>query len=201
MNSRRPRFHDWLASSMFSLVLITSLGSLSGCMKAPDPTTVSGSSASANEGKVTHSEPKLTLTAPADWTETEPQHSFFLKTWELPGGGIANISYLGNNPKIIEDNQQRWVNQFRTADGSPIEKVEKFGLDDAPFETSMIFVEGTMVATAQIGGGDHRENWMLIGAVMMAPHGPLYVKVLGPRESLHPQIGAVNEMLRGLKAE
>jgi hypothetical protein len=201
MNTRRPRFRKWLVSPLLSLVLISGLGGLSSCMKAPNPATMSGAGSGATEGEVTHSDPVLTVTAPADWTETEPQHSFYLKTWELPGGGIANISYFGNNTKIVQDNLQRWINQFQSADGSPIEKVKRFSLDDAPIETSMISLEGTMVATAQVGGGDARVGWMLIGGVMMAPHGPLYVKVLGPRDSLHPQMDAVNEMLRGLKAE
>ncbi len=195
MIAQRPRFSFWLLPAVLGMVLAA------GCMKAPDPASVSGSGASdSSAGQAApEADPEISANAPADWVETKPQHSFYLNTWELPGDGIANISYFGNNTKTIQDNLTRWVHQFAKADGSPIEQAEQFSLDDAPMETTMIFVEGTLQSTAQIGGGDPRQDWMLIGAVVMAPHGPLYVKVLGPKESLHPQIGLVQEMLREMK--
>lgn len=189
----RSRFCDCLTLAVLGLLVF---GSLGGCMKAPDPLKMSGGATS-----VPQSDPELVVTAPSDWTVTEPQHSFYLNTWELPGGGVANISFFGDKPSIVQDNLTRWVNQFQNADGTPVETAENFSLNDAPMETQMIFVEGTLVSTAQIGGGEARENWMLIGAVIEAPHGQLYVKVIGPRDGLHQQMGAVQQMLRDLRVK
>lgn len=204
MNARRPRFRQRLLSAVYGLLLLGGAGGLNSCMKAPDPMTMGGASSgaggSASSGQAS-AIPQLEVTGPEGWVVTEPQHSFYLNTWQLPAGGIANFSYFGNKPEIVEDNLTRWVGQFQSADGQPIEQVEKFSLDDAPYETTLIFVEGTMVATSQVGGGDPREGWMLIGGVVMAPQGQLYLKILGPRDQLHPQIGAVQKMLREMKVK
>jgi hypothetical protein len=176
-------------------------------MKAPDPNKISGQRSSARGSAPTapptgeaHT-PALEVTAPGDWTETPPKHSFFLKTWDLPGGGIANISYLGPNESTINDNLSRWVGQWTNADGTPVEKVEQFSLDDAGMETMLIMLEGTLASTAQLGGGPARTDWMLIGAVVTSSQGPLYVKALGPKDSLHAQMGEVQKMLREMTAK
>jgi len=180
---------------------------LGACMKAPDPNKISGQRSSARGSAPTapptgeaHT-PALEVTAPGDWTETPPKHSFFLKTWDLPGGGIANISYLGPNESTINDNLSRWVGQWTNADGTPVEKVEQFSLDDAGMETMLIMLEGTLASTAQLGGGPARTDWMLIGAVVTSSQGPLYVKALGPKDSLHAQMGEVQKMLREMTAK
>ena len=54
-----------------------------------------------------------------------------------------------------------------------------------------LVLEGTLNATAQLGGGDPREDWMLIGAIMVKDFGPVYLKVMGPSADLESQVEAI----------
>ena len=58
---------------------------LGACMKAPVPPA---------EGGAAGGTPKLSFTAPEDWTEQPITMAIFLGMWELPGGAYANVSWM-----------------------------------------------------------------------------------------------------------
>ena len=180
---------------------ILALASVSflGCMKAPDPTSMAGEN-SSHSPEATRA-PHVHSQAPSDWTETVPEHSFYLNTWSLPGGGIANISYLSTNTKIIADNIDRWIGEWTTESGAPVDQIQRYELEGSILDTIMIALEGTLVQTRQLGGGPARENWIFFGAVILTDMGPLYFKAIGPINSLKDQKDEVEAMLKTLTVD
>ena len=180
---------------LLALSLVPSMG----CMKAPDPTSMAGESSSPSP-EATRA-PHVHSQAPSDWTETAPEHSFYLNTWSLPGGGLANISYLGSNTEIIADNIDRWIGEWTSESGAPIDQVQRYEIEDSVLDTAMVSLEGTLVQTRQLGGGPARENWIFFGAVLLTDMGPLYFKAVGPINSLKGQRNEVETMLKTLTVD
>jgi len=179
------------ALACFALIM------LSACMKAPDPSV----GVPQTTTKEVSGPPQLVFEAPADWTETPPSQSFFLKTWALPDGGIANFTWLGESTEIIASNVDRWIGQFQVEGGDPFAVAERGSLEGASYGTQTVRVAGTLVSVNQLGGGEPRQDWMLYGAVILSPSGPLYFKVLGPQAQLDEQIAQIEAALKTLSAE
>lgn len=145
-------------------------------MKAPDAAGMNGPAPSAA------TKPSVEFHAPTGWIAIEPDQSFYLAKWEVEGGGIATLSWLGPGagPDFIVSNVQRWLAEWQEPGGGTIA--------DYAFETSMhgghkthrIELGGTLTATRQLGGGDAREGWRLFGAVVECEAGPLFLKFIGP---------------------
>ncbi len=142
--------------------------------------------------------PGVVFTALDGWTETPPTQSFFLKTWALPEGGLANISWLGRSRDNIGANVQRWLGQFSVEGDSSAEAAEIVENSNGRNPFTLIVLEGTLTSVAQLGGGGPRADWLLLGAAVDTSFGPLYVKALGPASELGAQreafIAAVETM-------
>lgn len=170
---------------------------LSACMKAPDPEAgIPQTRTQPQAGP-----PQVELAAPSDWQATQPTQSFFLKTWALPDGGIANISWLGPSTSMVAQNVDRWIGQFAVEGGDPFAAAQRDSDESGNFPTQFVQVTGTMTSVNQLGGGDPREGWMLFGAVVDTPSGPLYVKVLGPESQISAQAAELRTAILGLTVD
>ena len=172
------------------------------CMKAPDPHhgIQKNTTHESPSNQITETEaPAVNLITPKNWKETPPTLSFFLKMWELPEGGIANISWLGTNTKIIQMNLDRWIGQWEVESGSPKDEAQIWALEDCQWETTIATLQGTLTATNAIGGGDPRKDWMLIAAIIKAPQGPIYFKMMAPKSLAQKQQAEVLEMIRNIQ--
>lgn len=164
-------------------------------MKAPDKDrglAQSGEKSQAQpQAAETVTRPDVTLAVPESWTSVPPSQNFFLSAWELPEGGIANITWLGANTEIITQNLDRWLGQFETASGNSAADatMERVTAGNLPF--TWVTLQGTLMSVAQVGGGEPRSDWMLVGAIVESDSGPLYIKVLGPESVLQPQVDAI----------
>ena len=164
-----------------------SLLALLSCMKAPDPARAMGPPPEKGP-------PTLVFQAPEGWEEMPSTQSLLLASWTLPGEGIGNVSWMGNRPEIKQANLQRWIDQFEDRGRSETGALE--GLSTHP--VTLLEVEGTLAQTRQVGGGDPRVGWALLGAVVDTPEGPVYLKVVGPSEEIQTHREAVLKALRSL---
>ncbi len=157
------------------------------CMKAPDPARAMGPPPDSGP-------PTLVFQAPEGWEEMPSSQSILLASWTLPGEGIANISWMGNRPEIKQANLQRWIDQFKDRDRLESGALEGF----STHPVTLLEVEGTLAQTRQVGGGDPRTGWALLGSVVDTSEGPVYLKVVGPLKEIQTQREAVLKALRNL---
>ncbi|MDP6942346.1 MAG: hypothetical protein QGH51_10015 [Planctomycetota bacterium] len=164
---------------------------LSACMKAPDPALAAGhpQPPSSPSGPSTPAMPQsphapsvaLDFSVPADWEAQKATNGFTLKKWTLSGGGVCTVTAVGGD---IGANFDRWANQFDLGE----QKWSRESMEGSVYPTEVMKATGTLMAVAQIGGGEPRPNWSLIGAAISeTPMGSMYVKVLGPAEVLATQ--------------
>lgn len=165
-----------------------------GCMRAPAPPESGGPPPSER--------PVLIFTPPPDW-EVQPQTMpIFLGQWSLPEGAIANVSYMPgqDSAEAVASNVQRWVGQFEVPDSTPQQAVRMESVE-GHYPEQRILLKGTLVSTNQVGGGDPRMDWMLVGAVLSTKVGPIYVKILGPREQLEPELESLWALVGTMRVE
>lgn len=153
-------------------------------MKAPDPAGMAqGGAADAGEP------PEVEMSAPAGWTVQPRDQAFYLGKWALPGGGVATLSWLGPDAStaFIVQNVERWTAEWTTPAGEPVLDY-RFGRETNGGRTMhRLELEGTLTGVRQLGGGEPRAGWALHGAVIETPRGPLFFKLIGPREEVAAQ--------------
>jgi hypothetical protein len=172
------------------------------CSEAPDPDLAMGrSNAAPQTDPAQVTTPIIEMAVPEGWQVKAPTQSFYLNMWDLPGGGVASISWFGASTQMIQANLNRWIGQMAVDEGTSLEKAEILELSGSATPTTAVFLPGTLTSTAQVGGGDPRTDWILMGAILKTEAGPLYVKALGPEKMLGTQRDAFLQAIQGLKIQ
>lgn len=148
------------------------------CMKAPDPAGMNG------PAPVAIPAPRVEFPAPEGWTPVTADQSFYLAKWEVPGGGVATLSWLGagGGSEFIVSNVQRWLAEWQQTDGSAVADYAFETVTHGDRKTHRLELGGTLAATRQLGGGEPRAGWKLFGAVVESGSGPVFFKFIGPAE-------------------
>ena len=170
---------------------------LAACMKAPQPPAALGAPSDPHAGlampqasppaAAPSGELSFAMEAPAGWTEVPPDMAFYLAKWTLPGdgGGVCTVSA---DVGPIDMNLPRWYGQWQVPGGSAEASAEHNRLPETRYPTRTVVVRGTLAETRQVGGGPPRADWMLAGAIIEHPQGPIFVKAVGPQAVLEPQL-------------
>ena len=168
-------------------------------MEAPDPSAAvrSPHGDTGDAAGLPGASGKVRFAAPEDWEETRPSNAFTLASWSLPEGGACTVTAVGGG---VEMNLNRWLGQFAPPEGESDLVSSQGPLEDARYPTTRMEIEGTMTATRSVGGGPPRKDWMLVGAALEdTPSGTVYVKIMGPKSTLEPQLDSLWEAVRGLE--
>ena len=169
------------------------------CMKAPEPSAAGGNGPAAAP---TSGTPQLIFTAPPDWTAQPPSMAIFLGQWQIPDSGIANVSWMPNQGSTaqIAANVDRWLAQWEVPGSTPQESYVATSATGY-YAEQRIVLKGTLTQTRQVGGGEPRSDWMMVGVVLDTPRGPAFVKVLGPQASLEPQLDTLFELIGTMRLQ
>ncbi|TAH34515.1 MAG: hypothetical protein EYC70_16395 [Planctomycetota bacterium] len=189
-----------------SLRLVVLLAVLSGCMKAPEPPASAVAAdphagldlSPAGQAGPSDEMPRFSMPAPEGWTAVTPDQSFYLAKWTLPEGGQATVSFNVGSPA---QNLQRWYGQWEVPGQAAAAAAEVSTLEGTPWKNTTVVLRGTLQDTRQLGGGPPREDWMLVGAILEPPQGPVFVKVIAPRSVLEPQLPALWDAVRSARIE
>jgi hypothetical protein len=179
-----------------ALVLLCSF--VPACMKAPDP-EIGLRQATEQAEPAQSTKPTVVLPAMDGWQETATTLEFQVGRWDLPGGGVATISWLGPSKDSMAMNLDRWLGQWQKEDGQPAQdgRIEPDAEGNYPF--TFVRVAGILTDTRQVGGGEPRADWVLLGAIVDAPGGPLYVKAVGPEAELGDQTEDFRAAVRAIQ--
>lgn len=150
----------------------------------------------------------FSVVPPSDWATKPVTSSMRAADFILVGkGGEAEliVYYFGNaGAGSIDDNVNRWLDQFQQPDGKPsreVAKIEKtkFGGQDATY----VSLTGRYVNQGMPGGGGpvDKPDQALLAAIVASPQGPYYFKLVGPKDTVDGNAKAFRTMLDSLKLQ
>jgi hypothetical protein len=149
----------------------------------------------------------FSLVVPANWQERPSTSNMRAAEFQLTGNaGKAEVIvyYFGESGAgTVQDNVDRWVNQFKQEDGKSsgeVAKIEqtKFAGQDA----HLVSVSGHYVAPAMPGGeAVDKPDQSLVAAIVASPHGPYYFRLIGDRAVVAAQTPAFQQMLASLELQ
>ena len=155
---------------------------------APD-----GSARSAEETVPTQSASELKFTTQTGWIEESPSSPMRKAQYRLPmvagdpeDAGLV-VYYFGGGGGSVEANIDRWASEFEQADGSD----SKQAMQRRTYHVNSLGVEeialsGTFVAETEPGSGQrvHKPDFAVRAAIISSDHGPYYVKLTGPAQTV-----------------
>ncbi len=128
----------------------------------------------------------LRWSAPQGWMAVKPASRMRLAEYHLPapqGGEPATVTafYFGpNGGGSIQANIDRWVGQFKDAQGKPAQTTRTVN----GMKVHLVAVTGTYTAGAAMGGGQAQTNWRMRGAIVESPAGNYFFKMTGPAKTV-----------------
>ncbi|MBX3248826.1 MAG: hypothetical protein KF901_16745 [Myxococcales bacterium] len=94
----------------------------------------------------------------------------------------------------VRENIDRWVGQFRTPEGGPVEDSSIETKTIAGLEVTVLDVRGTF-SDGMMGGGAPQPDTRMLGAIVAGPHGPIFFKLTGPAATVESAKGAFDELV------
>jgi len=171
--------------------------------KAPDK------SAEKPNPKIDLADGKILLSAPASWVRKTPRVRFIDHEFAVPASkndkedGRVTVMGAGGS---VEDNIDRWIAQFKQADGSEtknqvpeadrkqkiagleVQKVDLTGTfhDSVPFDPSNKPVD--------------RDDYRMLAAIVVSPKlGNYFIKFYGPKQTVADHAEEFQKMIAGLQ--
>ena len=134
---------------------------------------------------------ELQFETQAGWIEEQPANTMRVKQYSLPavegdaeGASLVVTTGIGGS---ADANIARWIGQFEQPDGAdPATRAVRTVKTRGNLVFHELEIAGTYVAemmsaaTMTAGARANKPNWRMLAAVVETPHGPYYVKLVGP---------------------
>ena len=173
---------------------------LAGCSKkdepgsrvARGPTLEPGSAHSAGPASP-HSGGVLKWTAPPEWVQETPVSSMRKAQYRLPraAGDTEDaelaVFYFEGSGGSVQANIERWIGQFRKADGTPASSVARTTHKQSHgIPVTIVDVSGTYLAGGMPMPGNKPEKpgFRMLAAVAETSTGPWFFKLTGPAKTV-----------------
>ncbi|MCK8501964.1 MULTISPECIES: hypothetical protein [Myxococcus] len=149
----------------------------------------------------------LTWTAPKEW-EAQGERPMRAATYKLPAakgdaeGGELAVFYFGQGQGgAVDANVKRWLGQFQTADGKPVDKAAKTKTEKLNgMQVTTVDVKGTYAGGGpMMGPSTPKPGYRLLGAIVEGPEGALFFKLTGPEKSVAASEKAFRKLLESVK--
>jgi hypothetical protein len=150
----------------------------------------------------------LSAVMPQGWRSTAPTSSMRLAEYLLPGEGGGDASlvvfYFGpDQGGSVEANIERWYGQFAQADGRPTkERSRRWEKPVGGMQATLVDIEGTYTGGGMGGGSPAAQpGYRMLGAIVAAPRGPFFFKLVGPAAAVARWKGSFEEYLDSVLPE
>jgi len=151
----------------------------------------------------------LTYQVPARWKQVQPASAMRLAQYEIPPaagdtipGEVAVFHFAGAGGSV-EDNIKRWIGQFVTADGRPIEPsaVRRDAFEVGLYRVHFVELSGYMVVSPTLGGTGcaTTTEYRLLGAIVETREGNWFFKGTGPSATMEAAREEMLSMLRSIR--
>ncbi len=100
----------------------------------------------------------------------------------------------------VRDNVDRWLEQFEQADGRPTREVAEIDareIDGRP--VTIVRARGRFSGMRGSGAAENVEDYALYGAIVEAPEGLVFFKLLGPRAGVEAATDAFEDLLDSIR--
>jgi hypothetical protein len=152
----------------------------------------------------------LSFSAPAAWARQgdRPMRVATLLVPAVKGdaeGAELAIFYFGQGQGGATDaNVQRWLGQFRRADGSPVQasdaRTKKESVGGLP--VTHVDVKGTYAGGGpMMGPATPKPGFRLLGVIVEGPQGPLFFKLTGPEKTVASAEKGLQQLVASVKAK
>lgn len=147
----------------------------------------------------------IAVAVPEGWQEERVTSSMRRGQWKIDAeGGQAElvVYYFGQaGAGSVEKNLERWYGQFEQPDGRPSKEVaqttEKTVGD---MKVTRVDVGGRYVAEVRPGAGERHDvaSARMLAAIVEAPDGAYYFKMVGPDATVKAAAASFDEMLESM---
>ncbi len=144
----------------------------------------------------------LTMDKPVSWAWQAPSLAFRTLQYSVPApdgrGGAAELVFSvfrAGDGGPLQANIDRWIAQFRTAEGAAATP-KQCELTVGKLTVHRIDLEGTYKGMGAAAG---RPDWAQLGAIVEAPGGNVFIRLLGPRATVEAQHAAFEAMVASLR--
>lgn len=146
------------------------------------------------------SDPGVQWTPPENWITGE-QRPMRLATYRpiSDAGTVAEcaVFYFGEGAGGgVDDNVDRWVAQFQGSPNPVRTRRTVNGLDVTRVEITGTFLDPGSDMRSQ----GRKDDWMVLGAIVAGPRGPVFFKLTGPATAVRGAAGEFDAMLSTLRA-
>jgi hypothetical protein len=149
----------------------------------------------------------LTFTAQPGWMVETPTSSMRKAQYRLPGSDGAADAVLvvyhfgAGGGGGVEANLERWAGQFEQPDGSDSRATMRTSTRNLNgMDVTEVDLAGTYVAETSPGSGEHvrEEGWRMLAAILPAPEGAYYAKLVGPAVTIARWQASFESFLEGV---
>lgn len=144
----------------------------------------------------------VNLSAPTDptWRWEPPRNDMRKINWVIPSTEGAEPAELvvthfpeasGNTRQA---NIQRWTMQFQGDDLAPQPEITTLEASGMPI--TLVEIRGQYRG---MGGGWHKDDYTMLVAMVESPHGSVFIKLLGPTDTVSATRAGFMTMINGLK--
>jgi hypothetical protein len=122
----------------------------------------------------------ITFEAPKEWTKEEPASTMRKAQYKVPDKEAKAkpaelaVFFFGANSGLLQANLERWAGQMGQAD-------PKAEIIEGNHKIHLVDLKGTYTGDAATGP---QENARMLAAVIEAPGGPWYFKLVGPADTV-----------------
>ncbi len=148
----------------------------------------------------------LLWTAPEGWRAVKPSSTMRLAEYHVAGKegeppSVMSIFFFGaQGGGGVEANIDRWVGQFKQADGSSSNDAAKRSQKEVNgMKVHLVDVSGNYDAGAAMMGGGPKSEQRMLGAIVEAPKGLFFFKLLGDKTAISTQEEGFNAFVESMK--
>ncbi len=136
---------------------------------------------------------ELSFTAPSEWISETPSSRMRRAQYRLPrvSGDSEDaemvIFFFREQGGSVQANLDRWIGQFRKADGSPASEAAKISHKESHgIPLTLVDVSGTYRGSAgpMMAPAEPKPNFRMLAAIAETPSGPWFFKLTGPEETV-----------------
>jgi hypothetical protein len=144
------------------------------------------------------------ITSP--FVRREPKSPVRAAEYAIDGDASAELAvfYFGNETVSIEGQIRAWLVQIEQADGSDTAQKAKRGeLKVGPLTVNTVEVSGIYTGPVGMPGAQvaPERDWILLGAIVSGPKGPVMFKLSGRRDGVERARRAFEQLLHSVRPE
>lgn len=150
-------------------------------------------------------EERLMLPVPGEWKKVQPRSRIVEVEFTIPeakkGVGEGRMTIMASGGSL-KDNITRWIGQFRTAEGKPLEGVEPKEVKVGELKVTMVDLSGTYrdMPRGPFGPATELPDHRMMGAIIPTDgEGTYFVKLYGPEETMDKAAKKFKQMIEGIE--